>query len=186
MQGREILLGVSGGVAAYKIAALASRLVQEGANVSVAISAAGEKFVGPATFEALIGRPAATAVFDSRFPLGAHIELSRRADLLVFAPATADLLFKMAHGAADDLLSTLYLAFEGPVLAAPAMNRVMWSKASVRRNVETLRNDGVQMIGPDEGWQSCREVGAGRMASPEQLFDAIQTRFAKQPNEKNI
>lgn len=172
---REVLLGVSGGVAAYKTAALASRLVQAGAKVSVAISEAGAQFVGAATFEALTGRPVATSVFDPRYPLGAHIELTRRAQIYVMAPATADLLSKLALGVADDLLSTLYLAFEGPVLVAPAMNRVMWAKASVQRNVRQLVSDGLQVLGPDEGWQSCREQGAGRMVSPDTIFDAICT-----------
>lgn len=171
--GPEILLGVAGGVAAYKAAALTSSLVQAGVGVSVILTAAAEKFVGPATFEALTGRPVAKEMFDSRFPLGAHIELARRGQLLLIAPATADCLFKLAHGAADDLLSTLALAFDGPLLLAPAMNRSMWSKPAVQRNVAQLQADGHQLLGPESGWQSCREQGSGRMVSPETLHQAV-------------
>lgn len=175
MNGREILIGVSGGIAAYKTAALVSQLVQQGAGVTVVLTAAAEQFVGEATFAALTGRPVATKVFDGgRFPLGAHIELAERADLFCVAPATADVLAKGAHGLADDLLSTLLLAFDGPVLLAPAMNTQMWRKAAVERNVAQLRQDGYQIVDPEEGWLSCRQQGAGRMAAPEVILAAIQ------------
>src|SRR3954470_11853269 len=123
MNGREIIVGVTGGVAAFKTAALVSKLVQEGAGVTVVMTAAAERFVGAATFAALTGRPVAREIFDeSQYPLGAHITLAERAELLVVAPASADFLAKAAHGLADDLLSTLYLAFSRRVLMAPAMN----------------------------------------------------------------
>lgn len=175
MSEREILIGVTGGIAAYKTAALISQLVQAGVGVTVAMTSAAEQFVGKATFAALTGRPVATSVFDSNaFPLGAHITLAERADLYCVAPATADFLCKAAQGAADDLVSTLYLSVTGPVLVAPAMNCEMWEKAAVRRNVAQLVEDGVHLVGPDEGWLSCRKKGFGRMAAPETIFAAIQ------------
>jgi phosphopantothenoylcysteine decarboxylase len=171
----EIVVGVTGGIAAFKTAALVSKLVQEGAGVTVVMTAAAERFIGAATFAALTGRPVARQVFDeAQFPLGAHIELAERAELLVVAPASADFLAKAAHGLADDLLSTLYLAFSGRVLMAPAMNTAMWEKAAVQRNIAQLRADGVQFVDPDSGWLSCRQVGAGRMAEPEAILAAIR------------
>ncbi len=175
MKGREIVVGVAGGIAAYKSAALVSRLVQAGAGVTVVMTEAAEAFVGPATFAALTGRPVARKVFDeAQFPLGAHVTLAERAELLVVAPASADFLAKAAHGLADDLLSTLYLAFNGPVLMAPAMNTAMWEQPAVQRNISQLKADGVQFIDPESGWLSCRQVGAGRMAAPEKIFEAVQ------------
>ena len=174
LAGRELIVGVAGGVAAYKSAALVSRLVQEGAGVSVVMTRAAEAFIGRATFAALTARPVATEVFDeTAFPLGAHIELAEQAELLCVAPATANFLAKAAGGLADDLLSTLYLSFGGLVLAAPAMNCDMWEKPAVQRNVEQLRADGATIVGPDEGWLSCRKRGAGRMASPEEIHKTI-------------
>lgn len=175
MHGREIVVGVTGGVAAFKTAALVSQLVQGGAGVTVVTTAAAEQFVGPATFAALTGRPVARHVFEEQqFPLGAHIMLAERAELLVVAPASADFLAKAAHGLADDLLSTLYLAFSGRVLMAPAMNTAMWEKAAVQRNITQLRADGVQFVDPESGWLSCRQVGAGRMAGPERILERVK------------
>jgi phosphopantothenoylcysteine decarboxylase/phosphopantothenate--cysteine ligase len=172
---REIILAVTGGIAAYKSAMIASKLVQSGAGVTAVLTEAATAFVGEATFAALTGRPVARRVFDPAFPLGAHIEIAQRAGLLVVAPATADFLAKAAQGLADDLLSTLYLCFTGPVLVAPAMNSEMWEKAAVQRNVEQLRADGVHFVDPESGWLSCRQTGAGRMADPETILSAIQT-----------
>jgi phosphopantothenoylcysteine decarboxylase len=181
MQGREIVVGVTGGVAAFKSAALVSQLVQGGAGVTVVTTAAAEKFVGPATFAALTGRPVARHVFDEQqFPLGAHIMLAERAEMLVVAPASADFLAKAAHGLADDLLATLYFAFTGRVLMAPAMNTAMWEKPAVQRNIAQLRDDGVQFVDPESGWLSCRQVGAGRMAAPEKILAAIRECLAEQ------
>lgn len=175
MKGREIVVGVAGGIAAYKSAALVSRLVQAGAGVTVVMTEAAEAFVGPATFAALTGRPVARKVFDeAQFPLGAHVTLAERAELLVVAPASADFLAKAAHGLADDLLSTLYLAFNGPVLMAPAMNTAMWEQPAVQRNISQLKADGVQFIDPESGWLSCRQVGAGRMAVPEKIVEVVK------------
>jgi len=170
----EVVLGVSGGVAAFKSAALASQLVQAGAKVSVVMTEVATRFVGAATFAALTGRPVCTQVFDeAQFPLGAHIALAESADLLCIAPATANYLGKTANGIADDLLSTLYLSFSGPVLMAPAMNNHMWEKKSVARNVARLRDDGAEFVEPAAGWLSCRSSGKGRMAEPEVILKAI-------------
>jgi phosphopantothenoylcysteine decarboxylase/phosphopantothenate--cysteine ligase len=178
MQDREIVVGVTGGVAAYKTAALVSKLVQRGARVTVVLTPAAEQFIGAATFAALTGRPVARDLFDERYPLGAHIELAQRAELLVVAPASADFLGKLALGLADDLLSTLALAYAGPVLLAPAMNSQMWEQPAVQRNVAQLRTDGRQFVDPGEGWLSCRQTGKGRMAEPERILEAIRTAVA--------
>jgi phosphopantothenoylcysteine decarboxylase/phosphopantothenate--cysteine ligase len=154
---------------------LVSRLVQNGAGVTVVMTEAAQQFVGQATFAALTGRPVATKIFDeAHYPLGAHIQLAEKQDLLVVAPASADFLAKAAGGQADDLLTTLYLAFSGPVLMAPAMNTAMWEKPAVQRNTAQLRADGVQFVDPESGWLSCRQVGAGRMAEPETILAAIE------------
>ena len=175
MTGRELIVGVTGGIASYKTATLVSQLVQAGAAVSVVMTPAAESFVGPATFAALTGRPVATEVFDQRTnPLGAHIDLARQGQLLCVAPATANFLAKAAHGVADDLLTTLYLSFTGTVLLAPAMNNEMWDKPAVQRNVAQLRSDGALFVGPEEGWLSCRTKAVGRMAEPETIIAAIQ------------
>ena len=172
---REVLIGITGGIAAYKAAALVSQLVQGGAKVSVAMTDAAQQFVGVATLAALTGRPVATKVFDpDLFPLGPHIELAQRAELFCVAPATADFLAKVAHGHADDLLSTLYLCFAGPVLVAPAMNPDMWAKPAVQRNVQQLGKDGASIIAPDDGWLSCRRTGPGRMAEPDRIHLRIE------------
>ncbi len=175
MKGRELLIGVTGGIAAYKTAALVSQLVQAGAGVTVVMTRSATKLVGPKTFEALTGRPVATRVFGpSAHP---HIELAQAAELFCVAPATANILAKAACGLADDLLSTLLLVFEGPLLMAPAMNSLMWAKPAVQRNVAQLRADGVVLIDPGEGYLSCGMHGPGRMAEPEVIFRAIAERL---------
>ncbi|HYW81555.1 MAG TPA: flavoprotein [Thermoguttaceae bacterium] len=171
MNGCELLIGVTGGIAAYKTATVVSRLVQAGAGVSVVMTRSATRLVGPKTFEALTGRPVGTKVFGpSSHP---HIELAQTADLLCVAPATANILAKAAHGLGDDLLSTVLLAFDGPVIMAPAMNSRMWEKPAVQRNVEQLRADGVLLVDPEEGYLSCGTSGQGRMASPEKIFEVI-------------
>ena len=176
MNGRELLVGVTGGIAAYKTAALVSRLVQAGAGVCVVMTQSATQLVGPKTFEALTGRPVLLDLFGP----GAHphIEPAEAAELLCVAPATANILAKAAHGLADDLLSTLLLSFHGPVLMAPAMNCHMWEKPSVQRNVAQLRADGVLLVEPEEGHLSCGMQGIGRMAEPETIFQAIAKRLA--------
>jgi phosphopantothenoylcysteine decarboxylase/phosphopantothenate--cysteine ligase len=170
---RELIIGVSGGVAAYKTAALVSQLVQEGHGVTVVMTKAARRFVGPATFEALSGRRVVRSMFDVAHPLGPHIDLADRGELLCIAPATANLMAKAAHGLADDLLSTLLLSFGGPILLAPAMNTQMWEKPAVQRNLQQLREDGVHIVDPESGWLSCRREGAGRMADPETIRQRI-------------
>ena len=172
---REILIGVTGGIAAYKTAALVSDLVQSGVGVTVVMSRCARKFIGEATFRALTGRPVATRSFPREdHPLGPHIQLARQAELLCISPTTANFLAKAAHGMADDLLSTLLLSFTGPVVLAPAMNKEMWTKAAVQRNVAQLREDGYHFVGPAEGWQSCRERGVGRMAEAAEIAAEIR------------
>ncbi len=180
MKGRELLIGVTGGIAAYKTAALVSELVQADAGVTVVLTDAARQFVGAATFEALTGRPVPRGLFDDpAFPLGAHIELARRAEVMCVAPATANFLAKSAVGLADDLLSTLYLAFKGPVIMAPAMNAEMLGKPPVQRSLAQLLADGVAIIDPEEGWLSCRDQGVGRMAAPNRIRAAIETALVK-------
>jgi phosphopantothenoylcysteine decarboxylase/phosphopantothenate--cysteine ligase len=182
MTAHEVIIGVSGGIAAYKTAALVSQLVQSGTGVTVVMTAAAREFIGPATFAALTGRPVLEKVFDDReYPLGAHIELAERGQLLCVAPATANVLAKAAAGMADDLLSTLLLSFTGPILLAPAMNCEMWDKPSVQRNVAQLRRDGVHFVDPEEGWLSCRKRGVGRMAAPEKIRAAIEELLKAKP-----
>jgi phosphopantothenoylcysteine decarboxylase len=174
MKGCEVLIGVTGGIAAYKSAALVSQLVQAGAGVSVVMTRSATRLVAPATFEALSGRPVALRTFGGGHP---HIEAAQRAQLLCIAPATANILAKAACGLADDLLSTILLAFDGPVLMAPAMNSIMWQKPAVQRNVAQLRADGIQMIDPEAGHLSCGMYGPGRMAEPDTIFKAIAKRL---------
>lgn len=173
--GRAILLAVGGGVAAYKSAFLCSRLVQCGYDVRVAMTRSATQFVGVSTFAALSGKGVATDVFEpNAYPLGAHIELAEACDLMLVAPTTANLLSKFACGQADDLVSTLYLQVDCPVLVAPAMSASMWSTPSVQRNVSQLREDGCHFVGPNTGWLSCRVSGDGRMSEPDEILDAAE------------
>jgi phosphopantothenoylcysteine decarboxylase/phosphopantothenate--cysteine ligase len=178
------VLGVGGGIAAYKAAELVRTLSERGFEVQVVITKAGQEFVRPLTFAALTGRKVITAMFP---PAGSgetlasaveHIQVATESDLLLVAPATADLLAKFAHGLADDFLSTLYLAFNGPVVLAPAMNSHMWAHPATQQNVEVLRSRGHVMVGPDEGWLACGMVGPGRLAEPERIADAVSAALA--------
>jgi phosphopantothenoylcysteine decarboxylase/phosphopantothenate--cysteine ligase len=172
LAGRHLLLGVTGGVAAFKACELARELQRRGATVQVAMTDAATKFIGTATFQALTGRPVYTDAWDGRIDNGMpHIDLSRGADAILVAPATADFMAKVAQGLADDLLSTLVLARDCPLLVAPAMNRQMWSSPATRRNVATLRADGVAVLGPGAGEQACGETGDGRMLEAQQLVE---------------
>ena len=171
---QRVVVGISGGIAAYKSAALVSRLVQRGFDVSVVLTDSAQQFVGPATFAALCNRAPITNAFDPRFPLGPHIELAADCKLFIVAPATAHVIASCAFGLADCLLSTLYLNMECPVVFAPAMSTSMWEKPAVIRNVDQLKSDGVHVIGPDTGWLSCRRVGAGRMSEPESILAACE------------
>lgn len=180
LQNREILLGVSGGVAAYKAADLCSKLVQQGAKVSVIMTESAHQFIGARTFEALTRRPVYSHAFEAKEHFqGEHIGLAQRADLCVIAPATAQTIARLAHGMADDLLSTAMLVTTAPVLIAPAMNCDMWAKPSVQRNVTQLKEDGYHFVGPDEGWLSCGQVGAGRMSEPTSILTVIEKMLLK-------
>ncbi|MBI1397754.1 MAG: bifunctional phosphopantothenoylcysteine decarboxylase/phosphopantothenate--cysteine ligase CoaBC [Betaproteobacteria bacterium] len=171
---RHILLGVTGGIAAYKAAELTRQLVRQTATVNVVMTDAATRFLTPHTMQALSGHPVYTDMWDPRVSNGmSHIELSRDADLIVVAPASADFLAKLANGHADDLLSTLCLARDCPLLVAPAMNRQMWEHPATQRNVATLRDDGVLVLGPDSGSQACGETGMGRMTEPDALCEQI-------------
>ena len=174
MQGKHILLGVTGGIAAYKSADLVRRLRERGAEVQVAMTSAAREFVGPITFQALSGRPVRIDLWDSAAEAAmGHIELARWAELVLIAPASADFLARLAGGKADDLLATLCLATEAPIAVAPAMNRIMWGNAATAANVALLRQRGVHVLGPAEGAQACGEVGEGRMLEPQDLADRI-------------
>ena len=174
LSGKRIVLGVTGGVAAYKAAELTRLMVKAGAVVDTVLTESGERFVGAQTFQALSGRPVWTSLWDTRMDNAmAHIDLTRGADALVVAPATANCLAKLAHGLADDLLTTLCLARDCPLLVAPAMNRQMWDNPATRRNVAQLGADGVTILGPASGDQACGEVGDGRMLEAQQIFDAL-------------
>jgi phosphopantothenoylcysteine decarboxylase/phosphopantothenate--cysteine ligase len=173
---------VTGGVAAYKAAELVRLLVKAGAEVDVVLTAAGAQFVGAATFQALTGRRVWQALWDERMDNGmAHIDLTRGAAALLVAPATADFLAKLAHGFAGDLLSTLCLARDCPLLVAPAMNRQMWENLATQRNVAQLRTDGVSVLGPAHGEQACGEVGEGRMLEAVELFDDLYASLQAKP-----
>ncbi|HEY6898421.1 MAG TPA: bifunctional phosphopantothenoylcysteine decarboxylase/phosphopantothenate--cysteine ligase CoaBC [Rhodocyclaceae bacterium] len=174
LAGKRIVLGITGGVAAYKAAELTRLLVKAGAQVDVAMTEAATHFVGPATFQALSGRPVWTNLWDDRMQNAmAHIDLSRQADALLVAPASADFMAKLAHGFADSLLSTLCLARDCPLLLAPAMNRQMWDNPATKRNLAQLRADGIAILGPASGEQACGEVGEGRMLEAAELFDDL-------------
>ncbi|MBL8428550.1 MAG: bifunctional phosphopantothenoylcysteine decarboxylase/phosphopantothenate--cysteine ligase CoaBC [Dechloromonas sp.] len=178
LQGKRIVLGVTGGIAAYKAAELVRLLGKQGAEVQVAMTEGATHFVTATTFQALSGKPVYLDQWDARMPNAmAHIDLSRQADLILLAPASADFLARIAHGMADDLLATMVLARDCPLLVAPAMNRQMWENPATQRNVSQLQADGVQILGPACGGQACGEVGAGRMLEPEELMEEVVAFF---------
>tara|TARA_R110002094_G_scaffold2057_7_gene8662 strand:+ start:276 stop:1484 length:1209 start_codon:yes stop_codon:yes gene_type:complete len=182
LAGKHILLIIGGGIAAFKSLDLIRRLRERGAVVTPVLTRAGEEFVTPLSVSALAGNK----VFRDLFDLGdeaemGHIQLSRVADLVVVAPATADLMAKMAHGLANDLASTLLLATDTPVLIAPAMNVRMWEHAATKRNLATLKGDGIAIVGPNDGDMACGEYGPGRMAEPLEIVAAIEARLADGP-----
>lgn len=175
---KRILLGLTGGIAAYKSALLVRLLVKAGYDVRVAMTESACRFITPVTLQALSGQTVWTDLWDSRVAdnMG-HIELSRDRDLIVVAPASANFMAKVVHGAADDLLSTTCLARDCPLMLAPAMNRQMWDNPATQRNVAQLRKDGVLFAGPDAGEQACGETGLGRMLEPEEIFEEIEAFF---------
>lgn len=174
LAGKKILLGVTGGIAAYKCAELVRLLKKAGAEVVVVMTDAATRFVAPLTFQALSGNPVAVDAWDPEKGGGmTHIDLTRSADLMVIAPASADFLAKVAQGRADDLLSALVLARDCPLAVAPAMNRQMWASPATQRNMAMLRGDGIGIWGPEVGEQACGETGEGRMMEPCDLLEAI-------------
>ncbi len=182
LAGKRILLIIGGGIAAYKSLLLIRLLKSAGAAVTPVLTKAGAEFVTPLSVAALAGEKVHQALFDltDEAEMG-HIQLSRVADLLVVAPATADLMAKLATGRAEDLASTLLLATDTPVLMAPAMNVRMWQHPATQRNLATLTADGVRFVGPDQGEMACGEFGPGRMAEPEAIFAAITAALADGP-----
>ncbi|CEP37765.1 MULTISPECIES: bifunctional phosphopantothenoylcysteine decarboxylase/phosphopantothenate--cysteine ligase CoaBC [unclassified Halomonas] len=177
--GKRVLLGVSAGIAAYKSALIVRLLKQAGCHVRVVMTSGAQAFITPLTLQALSGEPVRTSLLDPEAEAGmGHIELARWADVVLVAPATADLIARLVHGMADDLLTTLCLASEAPKLIAPAMNQAMWRHPATQRNVQQLADDGWQLIGPAAGDQACGDVGPGRMSEPEEIFSALTTLFA--------
>jgi phosphopantothenoylcysteine decarboxylase / phosphopantothenate---cysteine ligase len=175
---RNVLLGVSGGIAAYKSAELIRQLQERGANVRVVMTHGAQEFITPLTLQALSGYPVHTDLLDPEAEQGmGHIELARWADLLLIAPTTADLIARMSIGRADDLLTTVALATPAPVLLAPAMNQEMWKDAAVAENIKTLTERGIHLIGPAEGIQACGDMGVGRMEEPSSIAEAACSMF---------
>ena len=175
--GARILIGITGGIAVYKVATVVSRLAQAGAEVTVAMTPAATKFVAPLTFQALSGRHVYTSAWEhveSQDPQ--HISLASRADAALVAPCTMDCLARLATGRTDDMVTLLLSAVDRaktPVLLAPAMNVTMWGQPSTQRNVKQLEADGFAFVGPGEGWQACREVGTGRMSEPGAIVESL-------------
>ena len=187
LQGKTILLGVTGGIAAYKTAELTRLLRKAGARVRVAMTEAAQLFVGSATFQALSGEPVLTDLWHDQGDGMAHIHASRDANLILVAPATADFLARLASGRADDLLATLCLARACPLYVAPAMNPEMWGNPATARNVARLKTDGVLFLGPENGDMACGETGPGRMREPAGLLADLVAELAPGPlNGKNV
>lgn len=174
LSGKHLVLGLTGGIAAYKSAEFARRAQDHGATVQVVMTEAATQFITPVTMQALTGRPVFVDAWDPRAPGNmAHIDLSREADAVIVMPASADFMAKLVHGHCDDLLSTLCLARECPLLVVPAMNRQMWGHPATQRNAKQLAADGATLLGPASGDQACGEVGAGRMLEPHEVLDDV-------------
>lgn len=174
LAGRELIVAVCGGIAAYKVADVVSKLVQRGAGVTVCMTPEAQQFVTALTFEALSGRRVHTSTFDlveSADPQ--HISLTEKADLMLVAPATGNLIAKVAAGLCDDLVSLMISAAACPVLFAPAMNNRMWANPIAQANVARLKSVGYQFIGPDDGWLACRNIGPGRMSEPAKIVEQV-------------
>ena len=181
---KRLLLGLTGSVAAYKTAELSRLLIQDGLNVQIVMTESACHFIGPVTLQALTGKPVFVELWDARIKNNmAHIDLVRNTDAILIAPASANFISKIAHGLADDLLSTLCLTRDCPLLVAPAMNRQMWENPATQRNLATLKNDGVIILGPAYGDQACGETGVGRMLEAQELARAIQSFFQPKPLE---
>ncbi|MCW8880818.1 MAG: bifunctional phosphopantothenoylcysteine decarboxylase/phosphopantothenate--cysteine ligase CoaBC [Sedimenticola sp.] len=179
LSGRRILLGITGGIAAYKSAELIRQLIKSGAEVQVVMTSGASQFVTPMTLQALSGRPVRQELFDAAHEAAmGHIELARWADVVLVAPASASFMARLAHGFADNLLATLCLATAAPVVLAPAMNQQMWQNQATQQNVATLHQRGIQLWGPASGDQACGEVGPGRMVEPEMLSQQLAAHFS--------
>jgi len=179
LKGREIIVGVCGGIAAYKVAEVVSKLVQAGAGVSVVMTEEATRFVTPLTFQALSGRVVRTSTFDltdSSDPQ--HIVLTERADLILIAPATSNIIAKIAHGLCDDQVSLMVAAAACPVVFAPAMNNRMWANPIAQENVAKLTKLGYRFIGPEDGWLACRNVGPGRLSESQKIVEQITNMLA--------
>lgn len=180
-QDKRIIVGVTGGIAAYKTATVVSRLAQAGAQVTVLMTEAATHFVTPLTFQSLSGRPVYTSAWEhieSQDPQ--HISLAQRADAAVVAPCTMDCMARLAQGNTSDIVTLVLSAVDRtrtPVLLAPSMNSVMWAQPSTQRNLATLTGDGFTIVGPGDGWQACRNVGTGRMSEPEAIVAALEGRL---------
>lgn len=178
---KKIIIGISGGIAAYKCAELTRRLIEQGAHVRIVMTAAAREFVTPLTFQALSGNPVSVDLLDPQAEAAmGHIELARWADLILIAPASADVIARLAHGFANDLLSTLCLASTAPMMVAPAMNQMMWRNPATQSNCALLHSRGVQLLLPNSGSQACGETGPGRMQEPEQMLAAVLRFFSAQ------
>lgn len=182
LAGREVVVGICGGIAAYKVCAVVSALVQRGCGVTCVMTRSARRFVTPLTFEALSGRKVLLSLWRPDYAYDAqHIQLTDRAEVFLIAPATANIIAKIACGIADDLLSTLMTAVACPVILAPAMNERMWANRIVQANVQRLRDVGFSVIGPGEGWLACRARGAGRMEEADVLVAAVAERLTAAP-----
>ena len=182
LAGRHLVLGMTGGIAAYKTAELARRLQDHGATVQVVMTEGATHFITPVTMQALTGRPVFTDQWDARQPNNmAHIDLSRAADAIVVVPASADFIAKIAHGFCDDLLTTMCVARACPLLVAPAMNLQMWAHPATQRNARQIADDGVVVLGPASGDQACGEIGSGRMLEPDEILDDLIAFFQPKP-----
>ena len=182
----EVVVGVCGGIAVYKICSVVSELVQRGAGVQVVMTRAARKFIGPVTFQALTARP----VFETMWPAHdergqQHIQLTESANLMLVAPATANMIGKVAHGIADDLLSTMIMSADCPVMFAPSMNDRMWNNPVVQADVAALQQAGHLFVGPEEGWLACRTVGAGRLAEPPTMVEAVARQLRCDPPRRS-
>jgi phosphopantothenoylcysteine decarboxylase/phosphopantothenate--cysteine ligase len=181
LNGREIILAVCGGIAAYKVADVCSKLVQLGAGVTVVMTDSAQKFVTPLTFEALSGRKVRTSTWELPDSADAqHIKLTERADVMLIAPATANIIAKAANGLCDDLVSLMIAAAACPVVFAPSMNDRMWENPIAKENVARLTKLGYQFIGPEAGWLACRNMGTGRLSEPATIVDAVTRLLTKE------
>ena len=185
LAGYEVLACVCGGIAAYKVCEVVSKLVQRGAGVTVAMTRSSKKFVGPTTFQALTGRRVLTNLWSAADPDDVqHIALTAAADLMLIAPATANIIGKIAAGIADDVVTTLVISAASPVVLAPAMNDRMWANPIVQQNVAALKQHGYSIVGPGEGWLACRSIGPGRMAEAAEILETIAAKLKSQPPKK--